>query len=99
MNQSELMRRYLEDYAIACLAEAVCGSVRLNPFDFVVLLQACYDRDVLEEESILRWAESYNPTCQLVSDQNYKHLQKAAQPFVKWLKEAEIESSSLEGED
>ena len=84
---------------IACTEEAVClSSQQLKPAQFVLVLKAWYDNDVLEEEAILRWAVAVHPACSIVSEDDHKRLQNAARPFVRWIEEAETDSSSDEEE-
>lgn len=56
-----------------------------------------YDADLLEEEVILGWAEKASK--KYVSKELAKEIRVKAEPFIKWLKEAEEESSGNEEED
>lgn len=62
----------------------------------VALLKEMYDRDILEEEVLLDWyakpSKKYVKKLSIAED-----IRKKAFPFIKWLREAEAESS--EGED
>ncbi|KAM8921574.1 eukaryotic translation initiation factor 5 isoform 1-T1 [Pelodytes ibericus] len=57
-------------------------------------LKEMYDADLLEEDVIINWAEK--PSKKYVSKELAKDIRAKAEPFIKWLKEAEEESS---GED
>lgn len=54
------------------------------------LLHQFYDRDILSEEKILEWYESSSED----ADVHHAKIRDAVQPFVKWLREAEEDSSS-----
>ena len=99
VRESALMRRYMEGYAIACLEEAVCLLEGLKPVHFVLLLQTCYEQEVLEEATILQWWSQDDSTLRIVSEATHERLHKASQPFIKWLQEAETESSTDEEND
>jgi len=53
-----------------------------------IILQKLYDEDVLEEEHIIKWAESPLETSLIARDTAIE-VRKAAKPFVTWLQEAE----------
>ncbi|KAM3919968.1 eukaryotic translation initiation factor 5 isoform 1-T2 [Leptodactylus fuscus] len=55
------------------------------------ILKEMYDADLLEEEVIFSWAEK--PSKKYVSKELAKDIRSKAEPFIKWLKEAEEESS------
>lgn len=61
------------------------------------ILKEMYDADLLEEEVILSWAEKASK--KYVSKELAKEIRSKAEPFIKWLKEAEEESSGNEEED
>ncbi|XP_013796246.1 eukaryotic translation initiation factor 5 isoform X2 [Apteryx mantelli] len=61
------------------------------------ILKEMYDADLLEEEVILSWAEKASK--KYVSKELAKEIRVKAEPFIKWLKEAEEESSGNEEED
>lgn len=109
VRESELMRHYIEDYTIECIGEAVCLRKALKPIHFVLLLKACYEHDVLEEEAIIRWWTKESPpspsppnirndnnghTHRIISESDKMRLVRAAKPFIRWLEEAETESDS-----
>ena len=62
-----------------------------------MILKKFYDEDILDEEVILEWAKKVSK--KYVSKELSEQIHKKAEPFVKWLKEAEEESDeSDEGE-
>ena len=60
-----------------------------------VLLHMLYDRDVLSEEKILEWYKSNDKD---IDSYEKNKVRVAVQPFIKWLEEAE-EDSSESGND
>lgn len=56
-----------------------------------------YDNDVLDENVILDWASKVSK--KFVSRELNQEIHKAADPFVKWLKEAEEEEESGESDE
>ncbi|XP_075049049.1 eukaryotic translation initiation factor 5 [Mixophyes fleayi] len=60
-------------------------------------LKEMYDADLLEEEVIFSWAEK--PSKKYVSKELAKDIRAKAEPFIKWLKEAEEESSGDDDDD
>lgn len=60
------------------------------------VLKAFYDADLLDEESIVRWAEKKSKTS---NREVSKKVKKAAEPFITWLKEAEEDGSGEEEEE
>uniref|UniRef100_A0A3B4DAA9 Eukaryotic translation initiation factor 5 n=1 Tax=Pygocentrus nattereri TaxID=42514 RepID=A0A3B4DAA9_PYGNA len=61
-----------------------------------IVLKDLYDADLLEEDVILAWAEKVSK--KYVSKELAKEIHAKAEPFVKWLKEAEEESEGSEEE-
>ncbi|KAM4690241.1 eukaryotic translation initiation factor 5 [Rhinophrynus dorsalis] len=61
------------------------------------ILKEMYDADLLEEEVIFSWAEK--PSKKYVSKELAKDIRAKADPFIKWLKEAEEESEDDEDEE
>ncbi|XP_062974157.1 eukaryotic translation initiation factor 5 [Elgaria multicarinata webbii] len=61
------------------------------------ILKEMYDADLLEEEVIFGWAEKASK--KYVSKELAKEIRVKAEPFLKWLKEAEEESSGNEEEE
>ncbi|XP_051942112.1 eukaryotic translation initiation factor 5 [Hippocampus zosterae] len=59
-----------------------------------IILKDLYDADLLEEDVIFAWAEKVSK--KYVSKELAKEIHGKAEPFIKWLKEAEEES---EGSD
>lgn len=57
---------------------------------FVKILQFFYGKDILSEEVILSWYEEYGSSVA----ENSKNIRDKIFPFIKWLQEAEEESSS-----
>jgi translation initiation factor 5 len=57
-------------------------------------LQLLYEEDILEESVLLEWAEKVSK--KYVSRELSEEIHKMAQPFIKWLREAEVEESSEE---
>lgn len=53
------------------------------------LLHQFYDRDILSEEKILEWYESTDED----ADALHTKVKNAVQPFIKWLREAEEDST------
>lgn len=56
-----------------------------------------YDNDVLDENVVLDWASKVSK--KFVSRELNQEIHKAADPFVKWLKEAEEEEDSGESDE
>jgi translation initiation factor 5 len=61
------------------------------------ILKLFYDEDILEEEQILKWGEKSQK--KYVTKEDNKEIRSKAEPFLKWLKEAEEESDDESGED
>jgi translation initiation factor 5 len=55
------------------------------------VLKALYDADLVDEAVVLKWGSK--PSKRYVSKDVSKEVKKAAEPFLKWLQEAEEESS------
>ncbi|XP_051511944.1 eukaryotic translation initiation factor 5-like [Myxocyprinus asiaticus] len=62
-----------------------------------VILKDLYDADLVEEDVILAWAEKVSK--KYVSKELAKEIHAKAEPFIKWLKEAEEESEGSEEEE
>ncbi|KAF7690225.1 hypothetical protein HF521_012029 [Silurus meridionalis] len=62
-----------------------------------IILKDLYDADLLEEEVILAWAEKVSK--KYVSKELAAEIHAKAEPFVKWLKEAEEESEGSDEEE
>lgn len=61
-----------------------------------VILKAFYDEDVVDEEVILDWAKKVSK--KYVGKDLSEQIHKKAEPFIKWLKEAEEETSDEESD-
>nr|XP_033807118.1 eukaryotic translation initiation factor 5 [Geotrypetes seraphini]XP_033807119.1 eukaryotic translation initiation factor 5 [Geotrypetes seraphini] len=61
------------------------------------ILKEMYDADLLEEDVVIGWAEKASK--KYVSKELAKEIRVRAEPFIKWLKEAEEESSGNEDEE
>jgi len=61
------------------------------------IIKAFYDEDILEEEVIFEWGKKASK--KYVSKELSEQIHKKAEPFLKWLKEAEEEESSEESDD
>merc|ERR1711879_11860 len=60
------------------------------------ILKSFYDEDIIDEEVILEWGKKVSK--KYVSKELSEQIHKKADPFIKWLKEAEEETSE-EDED
>merc|ERR1711915_440182 len=56
------------------------------------IFKALYEEDILEEEVLFDWAKKVSK--KNVSKETATKIHEKAQPFIKWLKEAEEESES-----
>lgn len=54
------------------------------------ILKQFYDEDILEEEVIIEWAKKASK--KYVSKEMSKKIHEKVEPFIKWLKEAEVDS-------
>jgi translation initiation factor 5 len=54
------------------------------------ILLAFYNGDVITEEALLKWG-SKKSSSRFVDKETSRKVRKAAQPFLKWLEEAEEE--------
>jgi translation initiation factor 5 len=62
------------------------------------ILKQFYDEDVLNEVSLVEWADKDGSKKYVSKDMSKKIHEKAA-PFIKWLKEAEVESDDDEEDE
>jgi len=62
-----------------------------------VILKAMYDHDIVEEEVLLDWGKKVSK--KYVSKEVAADIHAKAQPFLKWLQEAEEEETTEEEED
>jgi len=95
--KSNLVQKFItgETAQLALLAfiEQFCGVINTSQLSKVPLvLKEFYDKDLLEEENILRWHEK-EKTNAIAS------VRDQAAPMIKWLKEAEEESDGEEEEE
>uniref|UniRef100_A0A2P2HXD8 Eukaryotic translation initiation factor 5 n=3 Tax=Hirondellea gigas TaxID=1518452 RepID=A0A2P2HXD8_9CRUS len=61
-----------------------------------LILKALYDNDIVDEEILLEWGKKASK--KYVGREMVQEIHKKAQPFLKWLQEAEEEESSEEEE-
>lgn len=61
------------------------------------ILKAFYDLDIIDEEVILEWA--IKPSKKYVSKEISQEIHNKAEPFIKWLKEAEEDSEESEEDE
>lgn len=61
------------------------------------IIQQLYEQDIVDEEIILEWGQK--PSKKYVSKEDSQQILKEADPFLKWLGEAEEESDEDEDED
>lgn len=73
------------------------NKVRRASESFGCNLQAMYDHDVIEEEVLLDWGKKVSK--KHVSKETAAEIHAKAQPFLKWLQEAEEEETTEEEED
>jgi translation initiation factor 5 len=62
----------------------------------IKILKQFYDEDILDEEVILEWASK--PSKKYVPKEMSKKIHEKVEPFIKWLKEADIESDESDEE-
>merc|ERR1711862_915463 len=60
------------------------------------ILKSFYEEDIIEEEVLFEWAKKVSK--KNVSKETSAKIHEKAQPFIKWLKEAEEESESDDDE-
>lgn len=80
---------------LAVLERFFCNSAKFRPV-VPLLLQAFYNADILEEDSILNWHDEKNPPAHGCKAEDTAAVKTAAQKFVTWLSEEDEEES---GED
>jgi len=61
------------------------------------ILKSFYDEDIIDEEVILEWGKKVSK--KYVSKELSEQIHKKAEPFLKWLKEAEEESDEEDDSD
>lgn len=86
--------RIIERHLIASL-ELVCKD---KPKNFPVMIKQFYDEDVLQEETILEWADDGRSdfTLEAVDEETRAMLRGEAEPVVVWLQEADSEDEDDE---
>ncbi|KAK3858661.1 hypothetical protein Pcinc_035167 [Petrolisthes cinctipes] len=62
-----------------------------------IIFKAMYDHDVIEEETLLDWGKKVSK--KYVSKETALEIHAKAQPFLKWLQEAEEEETTEEEEE
>ncbi|MPC23963.1 Eukaryotic translation initiation factor 5 [Portunus trituberculatus] len=62
-----------------------------------IIFKAMYDHDVIEEEVLLDWGKKVSK--KYVSKETAAEIHAKAQPFLKWLQEAEVEETTEEEEE
>lgn len=62
-----------------------------------IILKLLYDNDILGEEELIEWSEKVSK--KYVSKEMSQEIREKASPFIKWLKEADVESSEEDGSD
>lgn len=66
-------------------------------FDEQTFLQELYDLDIVDEDVLIEWGSK--PSKKYVSKELSTAIHGKAAPFIKWLQEAEEESSSEDEDD
>lgn len=64
---------------------------------FPIILKTLYDEDIVEEEVLLEWGKKVSK--KYVNKELAEEIHKKAQPFLKWLQEAEEEEDSSSEEE
>jgi len=84
--------KIIERHLIASL-EYICAD---KPKNFPVMIKQFYDEDVLEEETILEWADEGRSefTLAAVEEETRAALRGEAEPVVVWLQEADSDDES-----
>ena len=86
--------KIIERHLIASL-ELLCIG---KPKNFPVMIKQCYDEDVIQEETILEWADDGRSeyTLEQVDEETRAALRGEAEPVVVWLQEADSDDSDEE---
>lgn len=61
------------------------------------IMKQFYDEDILDEEVLIEWSQKESK--KYVSKEMSRKIHEKVAPFIKWLKEAEVEEESEESED
>ncbi|RNA42407.1 Eukaryotic translation initiation factor 5 [Brachionus plicatilis] len=90
-NENKKAQRYL----LGGFEKLVADVYKDKLFDKSVnILKQFYDMDILEEEAIVEW--SAKESKKYISKELSRKLHEKVSPFVKWLREAEVESDEEE---
>lgn len=86
--------KIIERHLIASL-ELLCMD---KPKNFPVMIKQCYDEDIIQEETILEWADDGRSeyTLEKVDEETRAALRGEAEPVVVWLQEADSDDSDEE---
>jgi hypothetical protein len=86
VHASKLMRGFMEEYVIVCLEESVAGRPK-GAFHFVAHVKACFEENVLAEQTIFAWWNTDTTRCEclLVETKVRQRLRRIAKPFMEWL--------------
>ena len=84
-NDSQILMAFIEDLIV----NRSVGDVLLNRS--YEIWQCLYDQDIVDEEDMMRWYESGDHGFRIISDGDAKVIRERAEPFIKWLQEAEEE--------
>ena len=89
--------KIIERHLIASL-EYMCMD---KPKNFPVMIKQFYDEDVLQEETILEWADDGRSefTLPAVDEETRAALRSEAEPVVVWLQEADSEDEDSESDE
>ncbi|OAD52498.1 Translation initiation factor eIF-2B subunit epsilon [Eufriesea mexicana] len=85
-----------QDDCLHAIEEVASTTQELLPF-LQHLLHMLYDKDILSEDKILEWYESNDKDINSHNSQEEK-VRNAIKPFIKWLEEAEEDSSGNEND-
>lgn len=89
--------KIIERHLIASL-EYICLD---KPKNFPVMIKQFYDEDVLQEETILEWADDGRSefTLAAVDEESRAALRGEAEPVVVWLQEADSEDEESDSDE
>ncbi|KAJ1839593.1 eukaryotic translation initiation factor 5, partial [Coemansia sp. RSA 2703] len=62
-----------------------------------LVLKALYDEEIVDEEAFVEWGKK--PSKKYVAKETAKQIHKAAEPFLRWLEEADEESDDDDEEE
>lgn len=103
-DNAELLSNFAKDRnsgttLINCLEELVGVTEPKLMVRVPHILQVLYEKDVLDEDTILAWADSPPESSWLVNKEVATEVREKAMPIVNWLRSAESESDSEEEDD